>query len=119
MAAYEKQTWETGDTITAEKLNHIESGIYADRLAIKGFIVGNGGSITATKLDGTTSTLQPIPGATTSSAGLLSSGDKKKLDQITATNKNVVTGIKMASPDGTVYLVSVANDGTLSAVAEN
>ena len=25
--AYEKQTWQTGDTITAEKLNHIEDGI--------------------------------------------------------------------------------------------
>lgn len=25
--AYEKQTWQTGDTITADKLNHIEDGI--------------------------------------------------------------------------------------------
>ena len=25
--AYEKQTWKTGDVITAEKLNHIEEGI--------------------------------------------------------------------------------------------
>ena len=25
--AYEKQTWNTGDTITAEKLNHMEEGI--------------------------------------------------------------------------------------------
>lgn len=25
--AYEKQTWECGETITAEKLNHIEDGI--------------------------------------------------------------------------------------------
>lgn len=25
--AYEKQTWECGDTITAEKLNHMEDGI--------------------------------------------------------------------------------------------
>lgn len=25
---YEKQTWECGETITAEKLNHIEDGIY-------------------------------------------------------------------------------------------
>lgn len=25
--AYEKQTWETGEVITAEKLNHIEDGI--------------------------------------------------------------------------------------------
>lgn len=25
--AYEKQTWECGDTVTAEKLNHIEEGI--------------------------------------------------------------------------------------------
>lgn len=27
--AYEKQTWETGDTITAAKLNHMEDGIGA------------------------------------------------------------------------------------------
>lgn len=27
--AYEKQTWATGDTITAEKLNHMEDGIGA------------------------------------------------------------------------------------------
>lgn len=27
--AYEKQTWKKGDTITAEKLNHIEGGIAA------------------------------------------------------------------------------------------
>ena len=25
--AYTKQTWQTGDTITAEKLNHIEDGV--------------------------------------------------------------------------------------------
>lgn len=27
--AYEKQTWNKGDTITAEKLNHMEDGIAA------------------------------------------------------------------------------------------
>lgn len=27
--AYEKQTWVVGDTITAEKLNHMEDGIAA------------------------------------------------------------------------------------------
>ena len=27
--SYEKQTWETGDVITAVKLNHIESGVEA------------------------------------------------------------------------------------------
>lgn len=27
MAAYEKQTWSNGETITEEKLNHIEEGI--------------------------------------------------------------------------------------------
>lgn len=25
--SYTKQTWQTGDTITAEKLNHIEDGV--------------------------------------------------------------------------------------------
>lgn len=34
--SYEKQTWTTGDTITAEKLNHIEEGIES---------ADNGGSI--------------------------------------------------------------------------
>lgn len=28
--AYEKQTWSNGDTVTAEKLNHIEDGIAAN-----------------------------------------------------------------------------------------
>ena len=27
--AYEKTNWQTGDTVTAEKLNHVESGIAA------------------------------------------------------------------------------------------
>ena len=27
--AYIKQTWSNGETITAEKLNHIEDGIYS------------------------------------------------------------------------------------------
>ena len=28
--SYEKQTWANGDVITAEKLNHIEDGVYAN-----------------------------------------------------------------------------------------
>lgn len=31
--AYTKQTWSTGDTITADKLNHIEDGIDAAGIA--------------------------------------------------------------------------------------
>ena len=27
--AYEKQTWQTGDVVTAEKLNHLEGGVAA------------------------------------------------------------------------------------------
>ena len=27
--AYEKQTWQTGDVVTAEKMNHIEQGVVA------------------------------------------------------------------------------------------
>ena len=34
--AYEKQTWSTGDTVTAEKLNHIESGISGGGILIIG-----------------------------------------------------------------------------------
>lgn len=30
--SYEKQTWQTGDVITAEKLNHIEDGVEAATL---------------------------------------------------------------------------------------
>lgn len=33
--SYEKQTWASGDVITAEKLNHIESGIGASALVVK------------------------------------------------------------------------------------
>lgn len=32
--AYEKQTWATGDTITANKLNHMEDGIASGVLAV-------------------------------------------------------------------------------------
>lgn len=28
--SYEKQTWANGDVITAEKLNHIEDGVYSN-----------------------------------------------------------------------------------------
>lgn len=41
--AYEKQTWATGDTVTAAKLNHIEDGIAANNK----FIV----TLTPTSLD--------------------------------------------------------------------
>lgn len=36
--AYEKNTWQTGDTVTAEKLNNIENGV-AVALAIKVYIL--------------------------------------------------------------------------------
>ena len=45
--AYEKQTWNTGDLITAEKLNHAEQGIAANAI----FHV-----VTFTTQDGTTYT---------------------------------------------------------------
>lgn len=35
--SYEKQTWQTGDTITAEKLNHIEDGIAGGGVLLVGF----------------------------------------------------------------------------------
>jgi len=35
--AYTKQTWQTGETITADKLNHIEDGIAGGTLVIGGF----------------------------------------------------------------------------------
>lgn len=34
--AYEKQTWNTGDVITADKLNHIESGIENEQVGPQG-----------------------------------------------------------------------------------
>lgn len=38
--AYTKNTWQTGDTITAEKLNHMETGIYnsINRISVTVFI---------------------------------------------------------------------------------
>ena len=43
--AYSKQTWATGDTITAEKLNHMEDGIGSSDLFILTFTItaGNDG----------------------------------------------------------------------------
>ena len=32
--AYEKQTWATGDTVTSEKLNHMEAGILSGQLPL-------------------------------------------------------------------------------------
>lgn len=36
--AYNKTTWETGDTITAQKLNNAENGIEANDTAISGIV---------------------------------------------------------------------------------
>lgn len=41
--SYTKQTWQTGDTITAEKLNHIEEGIES----------ADGGAVSDVQIDGT------------------------------------------------------------------
>lgn len=40
--AYEKQTWNSGDTITAQKLNHMEDGIAGGTLVIGGFSSAEG-----------------------------------------------------------------------------
>lgn len=39
--SYEKQTWTTGDTITAEKLNHMEDGINASAGGGDGVLIVN------------------------------------------------------------------------------
>ena len=44
--SYEKQTWQTGDVVTAEKLNHIEDGIDGAG--------GGGGSLLVTLVNGET-----------------------------------------------------------------
>ena len=41
--SYEKQTWQTGDTVTSAKLNHMEDGIAS---------AGGGGVLVATDTDG-------------------------------------------------------------------
>ena len=46
--AYEKQTWANGDIITAEKLNHMEDGIYANGVLVVGTTV-SGNTITLDK----------------------------------------------------------------------
>ena len=46
--AYEKQTWATGDIITANKLNHMEDGIAEDSVFVVTF-TNDGESITADK----------------------------------------------------------------------
>lgn len=42
---YEKQTWASGDVITAEKLNHIEDGV-ADKEVLKITFTGGGDNVT-------------------------------------------------------------------------
>lgn len=44
--AYTKQTWVTGDTVTASKLNHMEDGIAMGENAIVQFSVTGYGSVT-------------------------------------------------------------------------
>ena len=47
--AYEKHTWETGETITAEKLNNLEDGIGDSSIFIVNISAhGSGGSYTVT-----------------------------------------------------------------------
>lgn len=46
--AYEKHTWETGEVITAEKLNHIEDGFGLSSVPILDFTVTHGPSDTYT-----------------------------------------------------------------------
>ena len=45
--SYTKTTWQTGDTITAEKLNNIEGGIKANETAISQIDAGGGDFIIA------------------------------------------------------------------------
>lgn len=46
--SYEKQTWATGDVITAEKLNHMEDGIAGGTLVIGGFSYSDNNELTGT-----------------------------------------------------------------------
>lgn len=40
--SYEKTNWKTGDTITAEKLNHAEQGIYDNSISGGGVLIIDG-----------------------------------------------------------------------------
>lgn len=49
--SYEKQNWQTGDTITAEKLNHLEDGVAvgaSGTLVIGGFSYDGNNELTGT-----------------------------------------------------------------------
>lgn len=50
--AYEKQTWQTGETITAQKLNHIEDGITSAQVYSVSEDVRFSGSVTTEKHEG-------------------------------------------------------------------
>ena len=51
--AYEKQTWQTGDIITADKLNHIENGINSAQVYSVSEVVRFSGSVTMVEDEGT------------------------------------------------------------------
>lgn len=88
--AYTKQTWinlpNKTTPINAERLNHIEDGIYnkQDKLTAGSNIQINGTTISATDTK--------YSAATQSSAGLMSAADKTKIDSV---NAPVITGTQI------------------------
>ena len=79
--AYEKQTWSTGDVITTERLNHIESGIENEQVGPQGpegpqGPKGEKGDTGAQGPAGTAGTNATITGATATVDGTTSDAPK-------------------------------------------
>lgn len=86
--AYEKQTWECGDVVTAEKLNHIEEGIESAS--------ESGGDTVETKIVTITASGTERSGATTLRNMALSDATYQEIrEYIDSDNTNVIFHINV------------------------
>ena len=111
---YNKTTWQTGDRITAAKLDKIEAGI--DGVNKK---VASGGTTTDNTNNAILLVTQAqydslVAGETVSINGVEHTYDANRIYGITdATESSTFNGI-LTSPNGTEYILTVDNNGNLS-----
>lgn len=86
--AYTKQTWNNGDIITADKLNHMEDGIASGGTLIVHITYGSESSTDAQVMD---KTVQEILDAFPNVVLETDEGEKSQIVSIDKTNHNVLT----------------------------
>ena len=102
--SYEKQTWQTGDTITAEKLNHIEDGI-GENMTVINATVSNVDGKAAIILDKTYNEIVAISNTIIIRYSDLSDSHEEYEDTL-------VYGRRMGfNPDNSKYLIQLYTGG--------